>query len=127
MPRLEPPVYVRFAPVPHGRIEAINKRHEKSKDKDRDVIINAAVLAEACRGVYEVIDDQAVSVDDTDREGEWPRFDDRLAELLGVEAGKASDVVRALYLTDGDVIATATKLGEWSGYSMADLEERTGN
>lgn len=127
VPRLDPPVYVRFAPVDDGRVKAINKRFEKSKDKDRDVLINAAVLAEACRGLFEVIDNQEVSVDDSDREGEWPRFDDQLADLLGIEAGKASDVVRALYLTDGDVIATATRVAEWSGYSMADLEEREGN
>jgi hypothetical protein len=127
VPRLDPPVWVRFAPVEQGLIDRANKRHEKSKAQDKNVVINAVILADACRGVFEVIDGEEVSIDDNDRDGEWPRFDDQLADLLGVEAGKASDVVRALYLTDGDVIATATKLADWSGYSLADLEEREGN
>lgn len=127
VPRMDPPVYVRYSPLPHGRITAITKRFEKSKDADRDVLANAAILAEACQGIYEVIDGREVSVDDRDRDGDWPRFDDRLAELLGITAGKASDVVRGLYLTDGDVIATASRLAEWSGYSAAELEEREGN
>lgn len=127
VPRLDPPVYVRFAPVEQSQINRINKRHEKSKDKDRDVIINAVILAEACRGVFEVIDDEPVSVDPDARDGDWPRFDELLADMLGLDTDKASDVVRGLYLTDGDVIATATRLAEWSGYSIAELEEREGN
>jgi hypothetical protein len=124
VPRLDPPVYVRFAPVEQALIDRANKRHEKSKAQDKNVVINAVILADACQGVFEVIDGEEVSVDDRDRDGEWPRFDEQLADLLGVDATKAADVVRALYLTDGDVIATATKLADWSGYSLADLEER---
>lgn len=129
VPRLDPPVYVRFAPVEQSQITRINDRHKKSKDKDRDVIINAVILAEACRGVFEVIDDETVSVNPDDRDGEWPRFDPDLAELLGLnpDESKATDVVRGLYLTDGDIIATASRLAEWSGYSVADLEEHAGN
>lgn len=127
VPRLDPPVFVRFAPVEQSQIARINKRHEKSKDKDRDVIVNAVILAEACRGVFEVVDDDPVSIDAADRDGDWPRFDEQLAGLLGLDTDKASDVARGLYLTDGDVIATASRLAEWSGYSMSDLEEREGN
>lgn len=127
VPRLDPPVYVRFAPATQAQIDRAAKRHEKSKDADKSVITNAVILAEACQGVFEVIDGEAVSVDHRDRDGEWPCFDDRLAELLGVDASKAVDVVRALYLTDGDVIKVASQLAEWSGYSAEDLEEYSGN
>lgn len=129
VPRLEPPVYVRFAPVEQSQINRINERHRKSKDKDKDVIINALVLTEACRGVFEVIDGESVSVNPGGRDGDWPRFDPELADLLGLnpDETKAVDVVRGLYLTDGDIIATASRLAEWSGYSMADLEEHSGN
>jgi hypothetical protein len=127
VPRLDPPVYVRFAPVAQAQIDRAQKRHEKSKDVDKSVIVNAVLLADACRGVFEIIDGEEVSVDDRDRDGDWPLFDERLAELLGADVTKAADVVRALYLTDGDVIATAEKLAEWSGYSAEDLEEREGN
>lgn len=125
--RLDPPVYVRFAPATQSQIEAITKRYSKSKDKDKTVTVNALILAHYCRGVFEVIDGEEVSVDESDRSGEWPRFDERLAELLGLESDRAVDVVRGLYLTDGDVIATAGKLADWSGYSIEELEERTGN
>lgn len=127
VPRLEPEVFVRFAPVEQAQIDRINKRHEKSKDREKTVKINAVVLAEACRGIFEVIDEQEVSIDPADREGDWPRFDEKLADLLGLDSTGAVDVVRGLYLTDGDVIATATKLADWSGYSITDLEEREGN
>jgi hypothetical protein len=129
VPRLDPPVFVRFAPAVQSQIDRANKRHEKSKDADKNVIVNAVILAEACRGVFEVIDGEPVSVDDADRDGDWPRFDGQLADLLGLdgESVQAVDVVRGLYLTDGDIIATAAKLAEWSGYSLEDLEERQGN
>lgn len=127
VPRLDPPVYVRFRPVTQAETETVTKRFAKSKDKDKTVLINAVLLAQACQGVFEVIDGEEVSIDDQDRHGDWPKFDDTLAELLGVEATKASDVVRALYLTDADVISTAVKLAEWSGFNLEAIEERSGN
>lgn len=121
VPRLEPPVYVRFRPISQPAIEQANKRASASKADDAATAANAAVLAGACIGVFEVDEDGAeVSVDPDN--ATWPQFDKRLARLLGVKAGKAADVVRALYLTDGDVIATVTKLAEWSGFNEAELE-----
>ena len=122
VPRLPGPVFVRYKPVPQRRIEAANKQAAASKDKDRDVISNAAVLAEACLGVFEVIDGVEVSVDDRDRDGEWPKFDSRLAEVLGVKWTKAGDVVRSLYLTDGDVISAVREVVRWSGFVDEQLE-----
>ena len=125
VPRLDPPVFVRFKPIDQARLTAANKKAAASKEKDAEVIANAGILAEACLGVFEVIDGVEVSVDPDDREGEWPRFDKKLARLLGVPAGKASDVVRALYLTDGDIISTVSTLGVWSGYAAEQLEQDT--
>lgn len=123
VPRIDPPIYVRFAPVPMHRIQSANKLTEKSKDQDRIVITNAAILAGACQGVYEIVDGTEVSIDPDDRFGDWPKFDERLAGLLGVDASKAIEVVRALYITDGDIVSTADKLAEWSGYT-AEQHER---
>lgn len=135
IPRLEG-YGVRYGIVTQRRLDQITKRFEKSKDPDRTVIVNALVLAEACQGVYEWVDGEQVSVDPEARGAAWPKFDERLAELLHdpeqpkPRATKASDVVRDLYLTDGDLIATATELAEWNGYAaqiLADDPESAGN
>ncbi|SDC46256.1 hypothetical protein [Nocardioides lianchengensis] len=128
VPRYDPPVWVRFKPTEQKRIDGAGERARKSKDDDRTVIANAAILAEACIGVFEVVDDDKVSIDPTDRStdpADWPKFDKRLARLLEIPAGKATDVVRGLYLTDGDIISTAADLGEWSGYARDMLEQDT--
>lgn len=122
IPRYDPPIYVRFKPVPQARIDGMNKAAEKSKAKDATVAANAAILADATIGVFEVIDDQKVSINPSDREGEWPRFDSDLAELFEVRATKAADVVREVYMTDGDIIATVTQLGVWSGFNLDDIQ-----
>lgn len=122
IPRYDPPIYVRFKPVPQSRIDAMNKAAEKSKAKDSTVAANAAILADATIGVFEVIDGEKVSIDPADRDGEWPRFDSTLAELFEVQATKAADVVREVYMTDGDIIATVTQIGVWSGFNLDDIQ-----
>ena len=124
VPRLDPPVYVRYGAVTQAQINAANKQFEKSKDRDRDVLTNATVLGHACQGVYEEVDGEIVSIDPEDRHGDAPRFDERLAELLGIQSNRASDVIRALYVTDGDIIATGAKVAEFYGYTMENIEER---
>lgn len=131
IPRYAPPVYVRFRPIEDAQAQKINKESGKSKDNDINVVANASALAHACIGVFEVIDGQAVSIDPDDRStdpADWPTFDARLGQLLGLpEATGAVSVVRALYFTDGDILATSGRLAEWSGYSIQAVEEREGN
>lgn len=123
VPRLDPPVFVRFRPITQAEINRINAQHAKSKAKDVDVVVNAVSLATCCLGVF---DDTTVELVDA---GEAPKFDEDLAELLELpEGSKAVDVVRGLYLTDGDVIAAGAELAQWSGYRWQDLErESEGN
>lgn len=131
VPRYDPPIYVRFGPIPDTRIEALNKQTAKSKDPAKNVVANAVALAEVCLGVFEVIDGEKVSVDPENRSsdpGDWPRFNDHLAALLGLEgATKAADVVRGLYATDGDLLSTSGRVTEWSGYSLDGVDELEGN
>lgn len=123
VPRYDPPIYVRYKPLPSRRLNAANKQAAASSDKDAEVIANAGILAEVCVGVFEVVNGREVSIDPESRDGELLRFADRrLAELLGVKAGKASEVVRALYATDGDIISTVNDLGVWSGFAREQLE-----
>lgn len=124
VPRYDPPVYVRFRPLSQGEIDAAQKTHEKSRDRDRTVIANAGLLANACLGIFEIDEDgQEVGVGCTDPGADWPRFDKDFSEQVSdVPLTRASDIVRALYFTDGDVIATAARLTEWSGYNTEQLE-----
>lgn len=127
VPRYDPPLYVRFKPLDQSALVAGQKLIDAGK-KDREVVtkVNAGYLAGACLGLFEVADGEKVSIDPDDRStdpGEWPTFGPRVAELLG-EPGlaRAVDVVRSLYLTDGDIIATAGELAVWSGYTGEKLE-----
>lgn len=131
IPRYDPPLYVRFRPVEQKRIDFHAKRFEKSKDEDRTVLANCATLAEAVIGVFEVDDeDRKVSPLDPDvtDPADWPGFDETLAAALldedEVAPTSATEVIRrAVYFTDGDIIAHATRLAEWSGYTLAEAEE----
>lgn len=122
IPRYDPPIYVRFKPVEQKRIDAMRAAVEKGKAKDKTVAANAALLAEATIGLFEIVDGEKVSIDPSDRDGEWPVFDMRLAELFEVQAVKAAEVVRAVYLTDGDIIATVMQVGDWSGYNLDEIQ-----
>lgn len=125
VPRLEPEVYVRYKPIPLGRINAVNTALGKSKATDKEVSANAAILADVCVGVF-TVDEDGEPVGDP---SEWPRFDQDLAEILGVpKLNRGSAIVRELYLTDGDIVATVRKLSEWSGFAHDQLErEAEGN
>lgn len=128
VPRLDPPVFVRFKPPTQKRIEAANELARKLRNQkggEAVIIANAGLLADVCLGVFEVIDGREVSIDPEDRDGDWLKFGPRLAELLGLKTNKASDVVRALYLTDGDIISTSDKLAVWSGHAAEAFERDT--
>lgn len=127
VPRLDPPVFVRFKPLEDEQLDQARKAIEKGKNPRRSVIANANALASACVGIYE-LDDQGekipvigVDVDD------WTeaRFDEKLAAALEmpINTKRAADVVQALYLTDGDIISEAGELTEWSGYAKRDGDE----
>lgn len=125
-------LHVRYAPVPQHKVEAVNKIAAKSKDREKNIIANASILADACLGVFAEItidgETHEISVDDEHPDEDWPKFDERLGHLLGLDGpARATDVVRRLYLTDGDIIATAAKLADWSGYTLENVEEREGN
>lgn len=114
------PLVVRYRPVTAAEITRTNKRFEKSKADDVDVLINAVILSQACLGIFDKPDATA-SVPTNEA---WPRFDKDLAQSLGLnpEAVQGVDVVRALYLTDGDIISTGAELSQWSGFTLSDVD-----
>lgn len=125
VPRMDPPVFVRFKPLLQETIDAANKAIEKGKDKRRNVHANADAIATACIGIYELDEhnEKRSVVPDVD---DWTevRFDEALGRELGHQSMiRARDVVQALYLTDGDIISEAGELTEWSGYARRDGDE----
>jgi hypothetical protein len=115
VPRLDPPVVVRVRPITNAEVAAITKRFRGKTDGA--VLHNAAIIAESCLGVFGIDEDGRPVEDQQD----WPRFDEQLAEILGMDgASTAVDVVRGLYLTDGDVASAADRVVEWSGFRRAD-------
>jgi len=132
VPGFDPPVFVRYKPADLGRLAAAIKTAEKSKNQDAIAIAHASVLISACIGVFEVDEHgDEVSIDPRDRHGEWPRFDQRLGELLADEGEtltRASDVVRALFDNDMALGEASDALIDWSRSMNEDLErESTGN
>ena len=122
----EPEIYVRFRPI---SATTLNKRVEARRKQGGDmwsIMANADIIADSCIGVYGVMDgdlDNKLSLRLDDPKGEWTKFDGFLGEALGLEAVRATDVVLALYLTEGDLIATANKLFEWSGIASNEADE----
>lgn len=140
VPRLEG-FFVRFRAIDGARLEDIQKRatEKRNRDPERSVKGNANVLAETCLGVYQlaaVDEDPIAHLEDgrglvgvLDDQHEAPKFDPELAAYLGLAQNvNAATVVRALYLTDGDVTAEANAIIAWSGFAGEEaIEEFAGN
>lgn len=118
-----PEIFVRYRPVEAGELSEKVARRENMKQRPADwgVLANADILIACCEGVYACLDgdyDKKFSLRAGDWEGRWTKFDGDLALAVGLpENARATDIVRAVYLTDGDLIDAANKLMEWSGQS----------
>ncbi|WP_243061143.1 hypothetical protein [Nocardioides sp. SR21] len=125
IPRLEPPVFVRYAPLEKPDIDEANAKIAESKDRDREVVAKSVLLAKACLGVFER-DAKGRPKGDP---ASWPKFDQQIGAMLELPADcGAVEVVRGLYLTDGDVIVAMAELADWSAKSgQQAAEEYAGN
>lgn len=121
-----PAIYVRYKPVDVAQAARVADRAEKSKAADWVVVANASVLVNACVGVFAMENGQRLSLRDGDPHGPWTRFDQDLAESLGLDGPtRATDVCKALFFTGGDLIGHAAALAEWSGNSTPEVEDAT--
>lgn len=107
-----PEMWVRYRPIEAGFADKAFQRRKKSNPRPDNwqLLYNCDLLVSCCVKVFAMQDGVMV--------GEWAAFGPELAEDLGVPKGLATDVVRALYFTDGDVAATAAKVAEYSGLTM---------
>jgi hypothetical protein len=123
-------VYVRFCYLEPDEVAAIRKRVVGKQNRDRpgDALrINTAILVEACRGVFvRESRDRLVSIDpdnpSTDP-ADWPRFDPRLAALLGVDGGGAAEVAHALLGEPWAVMSMAAEYNDWLTPVTEQLDE----
>lgn len=137
VPGMEPPIYLRFKPIEQSKFIAAAKRVDKAKNDDAVALANAALLIDACVGVFEYDDDGSTRISvDTDRSpdpSDWVRIDQRLGELIADEGQtltRASDVARALFDNDMALGAMADEVLEWSrsmNEQLDDEDQRSGN
>lgn len=131
VPRWEnPAIVVKYKPVEHSFIRAAQERVRKaSNDKKAEVelLSNADMLIRGCVAVVAVVDGKEYSLRPGDEHGEPTRFDQDLAENLGVEGigdkpPTARQVVRSLFITDGDILSAANEVVKFSGYREAEAD-----
>lgn len=121
-------VRVRYGLVSHPFIQStFNKwKAKRSRVSDWDLRANIDLLTKACRGIYAVVDGKEYAFDERSPDGDWPRFDERVAYTLGVETRTAADVCRALFVADGHIIEHADRVMKLAGYDRErwELDER---
>ena len=125
-----PTIVVMYKPVEHPFIRRAQTAVEKAgKDKkgDAEVDSNADILIRGCVGVVAVLDGKEYSLRIGDEDGDPTLFDIDLADNLGVDGsgGKpptARQVVRSLFLTDGDILSAASEVIRFSGYRETEAD-----
>lgn len=121
-----PEIVVRYRPVEHSYIRAAQDRLAKApKDRryEMEVDGNADILIRGCIEVVAVIDGEEYSLRPDDPHGEPTVFDSDLASNLGLDdRTTARQVVRALFVTQGDILSAAQSLIQWSGYKETEAD-----
>lgn len=125
----DPEIWVRLKPIAHEDIRRAMERIDKAQKAMRGQVEleqNIDLLIKACIGVFATLGDDPTeySLRPDDPEGDHTRFDHDLAANLGLSEGvSARHVVKALYITEGDILSHAKALIEWSGYRDTEAEE----
>lgn len=124
----EPEIIVRYKPVDHGIISRALTAIEKAPGDKRptvEVQRNSDVLIAGCVAVVARIGGKEYSLREGDPEGDPTKFDDDLAANLGLDVrSTARDVVRALFITDGDIVSAASRVVDFSGYKETEADEK---
>lgn len=121
----EPELYVRYRPVKHSIIRAamdVGDSKVAARRGAKELKANIDVLISGCVGVFALMNGKRYSLRPGDPNGSWTTFDADLAENLGC-GQTASEVVRALYIAEGDILSAATALAQFSGYTEAEADE----
>lgn len=126
VPKMEP-LHVRYRPCTADEVEAAHKLAKKNKHRgDGDLIGQASVLVKCCLGIF----DTSPAGDPVQDPDDWLTFGPELADALGMDVHnpRAIDVVRKLYVREGDITSAFSQLVVDSGWKLEELEETlTGN
>jgi len=132
----EPDVFVKFKPVASEEFAATQGKRERDGGPGWVLLSYCDAIADSCEEVYFCHPDDAdlphaerqkFSMTTGDPYGPKTRFDHNLAEALGLiiapdDPNKIAAIVRGLYLTDGDIIAAAGDLLDWSSRASVKAE-----
>ncbi len=139
IPDLEPTVAVRFRPLGQGESEKLTKAALRDKSEDSTVTVHARVLANASIGVW-IVNPEGVPISLLDGEpltdlepdvtplvpragADLPTLSSgEIAEMF--QAKNAAACVRALYVTDGDLISASVALQAFSGKESEEIEKQ---
>lgn len=118
---------VRFRAIGEDEREKIVEKHSKGNPPAARYLINAALVATACIGIYERDGDELVTRGEfLQADGDEPLTfsDTRFQDLIGITQGSAPAAVRAFYGTDnGDVIGLGDEIVQFSGFLGAEIAE----
>lgn len=120
-----PQIVVKYRPVEHGYIRKAQERVQNAtpaKRSEVEVEANADILIRGCLAVVAVVDGAEYSLRLDDPTGEPTRFDAELAANLGCKPS-AREVVKALFIAEGDIISAAGSVALFSGYKEAEATE----
>lgn len=131
----DPTVKVRYGLLDSDTLDkgrqALEKA-QKNKGKGNRVAeanlnANIDILVAACQAVFAELDElpeETFSMRIDDENGQPTLFDPDLAAALALHDGAtARQVVKALFISDGDIMAHASEVVEWSGYKRAEMAE----
>lgn len=123
----DPEILVKYRPIDHSVIRSAQSRVEKAPKAKRwaaEVDGNADLLIRGCKEIVAVVDGREYSLRPGDPEGDPTAFDEDLAENLGLtEGATARQVVKALFITEGDILSHGKSLVEFSGYRETEADE----
>lgn len=121
----EPRVYVKFRPLAHEELKAAAGRIERAKNKAAaELDANVALLVKACEEVWGDYGDGEKTPLRADPDAGLTRIDGALGQALGLPEGAlASQVAKALFLREGDILSCAQHLAVQSGYQEAEADE----
>lgn len=138
VPRWPNEIWVRYAPLKSAKVDESIKRRAANEFEanEASLLVHADILISACIGIYQTLDGDftkkyALRLDENGEPEEFPteqftRFDKNTAAFIGLndfQSNTATNIVRALYLTDGDLIDASNVVSNWSSKANERAEE----